>query len=68
MIFSKNGRKLKASCSFGSKTVDMATSYRYLGSVLTPCGSFSANQDQLYNKSLRVMFTLLSGYDTLANV
>ena len=62
MIFDKSGRKLKASCSFGSKTVDMATSYTYLGSVLTPSGSFSANQDRLYNKGLRIMFTLVKDF------
>ena len=68
MIFNKSGRKLnclKASCSFGSKTVDMATSYTYLGSVLTPSGSFSANQDRLYNKGLRIMFTLLKDFHPL---
>ena len=65
IIFNKSGRKLNASCSFGSKTVDMATSYTYLGSVLTPSGSFSANQDQLYNKGLRTMFTLLKDFHPL---
>ena len=65
MIFNKSGWKLKASCSFGSKTVDMATSYTYLDSVLTPSGSFSANQDQLYNKGLRIMFILLKDFHPL---
>ena len=65
MIFDKSGWKLKASCSFGSKTVDMATSYTYLGSVLTPSGSFSANQDRLYNKGLRIMFTLVKDFHPL---
>ena len=40
IIFNKSGRKLNASCSFGSKTVDMATSYTYLGFVLTPVWFF----------------------------
>ena len=47
----------------------MATSYMgpytYLGSVLTPSGSFSANQDRLYNKGLRIMFTLLKDFHPL---
>ena len=57
MIFHKSGRKLKASCNFRSKRVDMATSYTFLDSVLTPSRPFSANQNQLYNKGLCVMFS-----------
>ena len=36
-----------------------AKSYTYLGTVLTPSGSFAVNQKNLYNKGLRVLFSLL---------
>ena len=63
MVFNKSGRKLKLNCMFGKTKVEMATSYTYLGCVLTPSGSFSANQDHLYKKGLRALFSLLKDFN-----
>ena len=62
IVFNKSGRKLNINCKFGQQKVDVAKSYTYLGCVLTPSGSFSANQDQLYNKGLRALFSLLKDF------
>ena len=64
MVFNKSGKKLKLNCMFGHTKVEMATSYTYLGCVLTPSGSFSVNQEYLYKKGLRALFSLLKDFNT----
>ena len=59
MLFNKSGRKLDINCTFGKDKVPMATSYPYLGTILTPSGSFNINNESLYNKGLRAVFSIL---------
>ena len=59
MVFNKSGRKLNINCTFGKDKVPMATSYTYLGTILTPSGSFNINKENLYNKGLRTVFSIL---------
>ena len=62
-IFNKSGRKLKLDYMFGQTKVEMAISYTYLGCVLTPSGSFSANQEYLYKKGQSVLFSFLKDFN-----
>lgn len=59
MVFNKSGRKLDINCTFGKDQVPMTRSYQYLGTTLTPSGSFNLNIENLYNKGLRVVFSLM---------
>ena len=64
MVFNKSVRKLNINCKFSQQKVDVAKSYTctYLGCVLTPSSSFSANQDQLYIKGFRALLSLLKDF------
>ena len=41
----------------------MATSYPYLGTILTPSGSFNVNNKHLYNKGLRIIFSIMKDFN-----
>ena len=69
MVFNKSGGKLNINCKFGQQNVNVVKSYRYLGHRLCQSntirqsgGAFSANQDQLHNKGLRVLFNQLNDF------
>ena len=37
-------------CTFGGEKIPMVTSYPYLGTILTPSGSFNVNNEHLYKQ------------------
>ncbi len=60
IIFNKTGRVIKSNFSIGSSTLDIVSSYRYLGIEIHCRGSFKVALDNLRNKARKAMFKLLS--------
>jgi len=61
MIFNKLGRIFKnMNFTFGTDTIDIATSYSYLGLTLSPSGTYSLAKKQLSLKARKAIFSLKS--------
>ena len=69
MIFTKNGRTNSQHSTYKiqGRTIDITTSYTYLGVDLTPSGSFDRATKQLRLKALRASFKLKSLLSTNFN-
>jgi len=69
MIFTKNGRTNSQHSTYKiqGRTIDITTSYTYLGVDLTPSGSFNRANKQLRLKALRASFKLKSLLSTNFN-
>ena len=59
MVFSKGGRKNTIPFFLGTNTIELTTSYKYLGTIITDTGNFKLNRTNLKRKGLRASYIIL---------
>ena len=59
MIFQNPGRRPEAHFYLGNQPVDIAQSYKYLGTIVTDTGNFKANEINIKKKGLRASYIIL---------
>ena len=62
MVFNKSGRKIEINCTFGKDKIPVVNAFTYLGTTLTSSGSFTPNQENLYNKGIKTVFSILKDF------
>ena len=60
MIFNKTGRLIRRTFTFGSKKVEMAEEYKYLGFLMTPSFSIHRAIADLRNRGMKAYYALKS--------
>ncbi len=58
MVFQNTGRRRKTKFYFGTQILELAQSYKYLGTTITNTGSFKLNEVNLKKKGLRAAFII----------
>ena len=58
LIFQNNGKKSQTSFKIGENFLQIATEYKYLGTIITNTGSFKTNEIKLKQKGLRASFII----------
>ena len=60
LVINRNGKQPMRKLHFGDMIVMQTNEYRYLGVMITACGSFSSAMKMLYKKGLKALFCLLN--------
>ena len=58
LIFQNKGKRTSPTFTFGENIVQIATEYKYLGTVITNTGNFKLNEVKLKQKGLRASFII----------
>ena len=59
MIFQSAGKRPKVSFFYGDQPVEVAHSYKYLGTIVTDTGNFKSNEVNLKKKGIRASYIIL---------